>query len=119
MIHSIKLIAQTLSSVVARKNDFVARYGGEEFAILMTTSEQSSIELLAQHCLKRIRDLAIPHQFSATAEHVTISIGIATINVLPKAHPATLIKQADSALYQSKENGRDQYTFSSKLSMLT
>lgn len=112
----IKLIAQALSSVAARKNDFVARYGGEEFAILMTTSEQSSIELLAQHCLNRIRDLAIPHQFSATAEHVTISIGIATVNVLPKAHPATLIKQADSALYQSKEKGRDRYTFSSKLS---
>ncbi|PKG81728.1 hypothetical protein CXF85_17295 [Colwellia sp. 75C3] len=111
----IKLIAQALSSVVARKNDFVARYGGEEFVILMTTSDQNTVERLAQRCMKKIKDLAIPHQFSNTAEHVTISIGIATLNILPNVHPGTLIKQADSALYKSKENGRDQYTFSSVL----
>ncbi|WP_019026868.1 diguanylate cyclase domain-containing protein [Colwellia piezophila] len=108
----IKLIAQTLSSVVARKNDFVARYGGEEFVILMTTSDQNAVESLAQRCIKKIRDLAIPHQFSENAEHVTISIGIATIKALPNVEPTTLIKQADIALYQSKANGRDQYTFS-------
>ncbi|WP_057831525.1 diguanylate cyclase [Colwellia sp. TT2012] len=114
----IKLIAQALSSVVARKNDFVARYGGEEFVILMTTSDQNEVENLAQRCMKKIRALAIPHQFSDTAEHVTISIGIATINVLPDVHATTLIKLADLALYQSKENGRDQYSFSSVPSML-
>lgn len=108
----IKLIAQTLSSVVARKNDFVARYGGEEFVILVTTSDKKAIESLAQLCIKKIRDLDIPHQFSENAEHVTISIGIATIKALPNIEAATLLKLADSALYQSKENGRDQYTFS-------
>ncbi|PKI17484.1 diguanylate cyclase [Colwellia sp. 12G3] len=111
----IRLIAQALSSVVARKNDFVARYGGEEFAILMSTSDKSTVESLAQHCMNKIRDLAIPHQFSDNAEHVTISIGIATIKALPNGNPATLIKHADSALYQSKAKGRDQYTFSSEL----
>ncbi|MCJ8294297.1 MAG: diguanylate cyclase [Colwellia sp.] len=114
----IKLIAQALTEVVGRKNDFVARYGGEEFVILMTTSDNNVVESLAQRCMQKIRDLAIPHQFSETAEHVTISIGIATINVLPKIDATTLIKQADSALYQSKENGRDQYTYSSVPSML-
>jgi len=114
----IKIIAQALSSVVARKNDFVARYGGEEFVILMTTSDQSEVESLAQRCMKKIRQLAIPHQFSSTADHVTISIGIATVDVLPSAHPGTLIKNADSALYQSKEKGRNQYSYSSVPSLL-
>ena len=114
----IKIIAQALSSVVARKNDFVARYGGEEFVILMTTSDQSEVESLAQRCMEKIRQLAIPHQFSSTADHVTISIGIATVDVLPSAHPGTLIKNADSALYQSKEKGRNQYSYSSVPSLL-
>lgn len=108
----IKLIAQALSSVVARKNDFVARYGGEEFAILMTTSDKIAAENLARQCIEKIRDLAIPHQFSETAKHVTISVGIATIKVQPNIEAVTLLKKADSALYQSKGNGRDQYTFS-------
>lgn len=114
----IKLIAQALTAVVGRKNDFVARYGGEEFVILMTTSDHNAVESLARRCMQKIRDLAIPHQFSETAENVTISIGIATIDVLPNIDATTLIKKADSALYQSKENGRDQYSYSSVPSML-
>ncbi len=114
----IKLIAKALSSVVARKNDFVARYGGEEFVILMTTSDKNVVENLAKRCIDKVRRLAIPHQFSDTGDHVTISIGIASIEVLANQHPSSLIKQADSALYQSKENGRNQYTYSSVLAKL-
>ena len=114
----IKLIAKALNEVVARKNDFVARYGGEEFVILMTTSEKSVVENLAMRCIEKIENLAIPHQFSDTAEHITISIGIASIGVLANQQPSSLIKQADSALYQSKENGRNQYTCAPILSKL-
>ena len=107
----IKLIAKALSSIVSRKNDFVARYGGEEFVILMTTSDKNMIEEIAQRCIKKIRELDITHQFSETCERVTISIGIATIEALPEIKAETLLKKADSALYQSKENGRNQYSF--------
>ncbi|MBU2870868.1 diguanylate cyclase [Colwellia sp. E2M01] len=107
----IKLIAQTLNSIVARKNDFVARYGGEEFVILLTTSDQETIESIAQHCIEKVRALAIPHQFSETADHITISIGMATLTALPHVSSSTLIKQADTALYQSKEKGRNQFTY--------
>ena len=111
----IKLIAQALSSVVARKNDFVARYGGEEFVILMTSSEEKMVESIAQQCMKKIKELAIPHEFSESGAYVTISIGISTTRVVTNVEPATLIKQADSALYSSKEKGRNQYSFYSGL----
>lgn len=114
----IRLIASALSEVVARKNDFVARYGGEEFVILMTTSERSVVENLAKRCIEKIEKLAIPHQYSDTAEHITVSIGIATLEVLANQKPSALIKQADSALYQSKENGRNRYTCAPVLSKL-
>jgi diguanylate cyclase (GGDEF)-like protein len=84
----------------------------------MTTSEQGVVENLAKRCIEKIKQLAIPHQFSDTAEHITISIGIATIDVLANQQPSRLIKQADSALYQSKENGRNQYTYAPILSTL-
>ncbi|TYK64745.1 diguanylate cyclase [Colwellia echini] len=109
----IKAIAQVLSSVVTRKNDFVARYGGEEFVILIASPDHHAIENLAQQCFEKVRELAIPHLFSDVSEHVTISIGIATIKVLPHVSKDTLIKQADLALYKSKENGRNQLTYAS------
>lgn len=111
----IKLIAQTLSSVVSRKNDFVARYGGEEFVILMTTSDQAEIEAIAKLCMDKVRKLAIPHQFSESHEHVSISIGIASIKGQANIASSSLLKQADSALYHSKQNGRNQYTFHSMI----
>ncbi len=107
----IKLIAEALNSAVARKNDFVARYGGEEFVILITASDQNMVENIAKRCMDKVRELNIRHQYSETAEHVTISIGIATLKALPNIEEATILKQADSALYQSKKNGRNQYSF--------
>jgi diguanylate cyclase (GGDEF)-like protein len=76
------------------------------------------VENLAKRCIEKIEKLAIPHQYSDTAEHITVSIGIATVDVLANQKPSALIKQADSALYQSKENGRNRYTCSPVLSKL-
>jgi diguanylate cyclase (GGDEF)-like protein len=53
----------------------------------------------------------MPHANSLTAPHVTISIGVTTGQV---AHPQTwedYLKRADEALYMSKQNGRNRYTY--------
>ncbi|MBE0437263.1 MAG: diguanylate cyclase, partial [Methylomicrobium sp.] len=54
-----------------------------------------------------VADLQIPHLGSEATGFVTISIGIATAAPFHKYPPESLIKTADIALYQVKENGRN------------
>jgi diguanylate cyclase (GGDEF)-like protein len=89
----------------ARSEDTVSRYGGDEFLYLLTPlHEQKDIAMIAAKILKaiqapcdvRVRDLIINPTLEA-------SIGI---SVFPKdgATAAALIKRADEAMYEAKEN---------------
>ncbi|TQV88249.1 diguanylate cyclase domain-containing protein [Aliikangiella coralliicola] len=105
----IKAVAKALQTVVNRSSDLVARYGGEEFTILIIGLKKIDTIKVAQNCLNVVRALAIPHAFSKSADHVTISVGICTMPASPKAKADTLISQADVALYEAKHNGRNQF----------
>ena len=89
--------------------DLVARFGGEEFFVAMPDVDQHA----AAHAAERIRT-AIE---GATVDlpgggevKVTVSIGVA-IATGADSDAETIIKRADSALYQSKESGRNRVSF--------
>lgn len=89
-----------------RESDTVARLGGDEFAIILTqTQGQSEIEEVA---LRIVGDLAAPFKLDAGIVHVSGSIGIA---IYPDAgkDTDTLTHNADLALYQAKDSGRNTY----------
>ena len=85
-----------------RTSDVAARYGGEEFALLLPNTKASGGVQVAERVNAFIDGLAIKHEFSDVASHVTVSIGIATISANPSQSMADLLKQADIALYQQK-----------------
>jgi diguanylate cyclase (GGDEF)-like protein len=107
----LKIIASTLVNSISRAEDFVARYGGEEFAIILPNTDASGAMILADKLLENIRACQIPHSNSSIANHVTISIGVTTGNVVHSQNGTHYIKKADKALYMSKTNGRNRYTF--------
>ena len=113
--YCITAVAQSLQGVVSRAADLVARYGGEEFAILLPETSSDEAKRVAEISLRNLAARAIPHANSSVSEHVSLSVGICTLIVTPDAQAATLISQADQALYHAKRHGRAQYCHFSDL----
>ena len=107
----LKIIAETIKKTLLRPDDFVARYGGEEFAVVLPYTDESGSRFIAEKILNNVQERNIPHEKSETADHVTVSIGLTTTNAKYSPNGDDYLKQADKALYQSKQNGRNQYTF--------
>ena len=105
---SLYQVAQAIKSVLKRPTDFVARYGGEEFVILLVNTQQSGAKLIAEEIRKAVLDLKIPHS-SGDEEFVTLSLGISVAEThYSEMTTKLLVEQADKALYQAKDNGRNQ-----------
>jgi len=104
-------IANILSKNISRSNDCVCRYGGEEFAIILTNTTSEDAKVMVDNLLEKINNFNILHETSETAKIVTLSFGVYSLIPLRATTPESLIKEADTALYQSKNNGRNQATF--------
>ncbi|HVC54803.1 MAG TPA: EAL domain-containing protein [Stellaceae bacterium] len=100
-------IAKRLIDCV-RDADTVSRQGGDEFVVLLSDAKQRKD---AATTAKRIlRMVAKPHCVDRRDLHVTASIGV---SLYPDdgLDAATLIKNADIAMYHAKANGRRNYQF--------
>ena len=105
-----KLLQSIASRLVecVRGADTVSRQGGDEFVVLLSELEQSED---AVHTARRmLQVVAEAHSIDQHDLHVTTSIGV---SVYPDdgLDAETLIKNADTAMYQAKENGRQSYRF--------
>lgn len=103
-------VAKALKESITRDDDFVARYGGEEFAIILPNTGENGACIIADKILENVIALNIPHQESKLG-CVTISVGVTTGNVEHARDSSDYIKFADDALYMSKRNGRNRYTY--------
>ena len=103
----LKKVADSLQKTVHRPSDLVSRYGGEEFVIILPDTTSEGAIAVAEKMLKHITDLQIPHENSDSADHVTLSIGVATLCPEEGSSPDELIEAADRVLYKAKDNGRN------------
>ncbi|MDR2594209.1 MAG: GGDEF domain-containing protein, partial [Fibromonadaceae bacterium] len=107
----LRAVAHALSQCVSRDEDFIARYGGEEFAFVLPNTDKNGAQAIAEKLLEKMHKCNIPHKASEVADYVTVSIGGATGIVKHSQHARDYIKAADKALYESKKNGRNRYTY--------
>jgi diguanylate cyclase (GGDEF)-like protein len=106
----LKQVAKCLEETAKRDTDIVARYGGEEFAIVLPETGEKAAFDMAEAVRARIDSENIPHKSSKVADHVTISVGVATWLPEKSSKVDMLLAAADEALYKSKETGRNQVT---------
>lgn len=104
-------VAQTLQNSARESGNLVARYGGEEFGIILPNCEGNVAWQVAETIRKNIESLQIPHHRSHVSDHVTLSIGGASLIPQDDDTPQTLIQAADRALYHAKQAGRDRCIF--------
>lgn len=100
-------IAKRLVDCV-RATDTVSRQGGDEFVILLSDVQQP--EDAAVMANRMLHVVAQAHSIDQRDLHVTTSIGV---SIYPDdgQDAEALIKNADTAMYQAKENGRQNYQF--------
>ena len=90
----------------ARPNDEVGRYGGEEFAVLLPGTTLLQAKLIAERMRVRISKMEV--DVDGNRIHVTASFGVACYPSPDVEAMSDLLKTADHALYEAKENGRNQ-----------
>ncbi len=102
----LKAIAKSLKDR-SRKANIIARYGGEEFCIIIPGMKRDDTIKYAE----RLRDMISHLKFTTDKGEVvklTMSAGIVTIEDVSSQNPGDFVKAADSALYRSKNDGRDR-----------
>ena len=104
----LRQVGSVLKDSLKRAGDVVARYGGEEFVIVLPATSFADATSVGEKVRSNIELLKIVHQRSEVSEHVTVSIGIATVIPEKSMIAASLIEQADKALYQAKRQGRNR-----------
>jgi diguanylate cyclase (GGDEF)-like protein len=105
----LKDVSKIIGDSLQRDSDFVARYGGEEFVCVLPKTDSQGAQMIAAHLIEQFKQAALPHKYSNIADYLTMSIGIATSQPDNVLSPETIIKQADSALYVSKQTGKNSF----------
>ena len=98
-------VARRLQTCV-RLSDTVSRQGGDEFVVLLTEIDEVQDAVLTAG--KIIETMAPPHVVGGNQLHVTFSIGI---SIFPDngLDVETMLRNADTAMYQAKKTGRNHY----------
>ncbi|MCK5809090.1 GGDEF domain-containing protein [bacterium] len=102
----IRFMARILKGSI-RKVDIAARYGGEEFVLVLHNTPIEGAYELADKLRKNIQDSRIPADGNNLS--ITSSFGVSVFPDRAK-NGGDLVKTADTALYFSKENGRNSVT---------
>jgi diguanylate cyclase (GGDEF)-like protein len=100
------MAAERIVSCV-RDDDLVGRISGDEFVVVSSGIDHDSAHELADRVRQAFRQ---PFELGAGEVFVTVSIGITLTDHDERREPAILIQEADTAMYRSKDAGRNTVT---------
>jgi len=108
---TLKIVAKTILSSVKRPNDLAARWGGEEFVALLPNTNFNGAMSVAENIRKAVANSEITRIDGSEPLTVTISIGVTSIIPTTADSVFEFVQQADKALYEAKESGRNRVCY--------
>ena len=105
---ALRKIAGLIKDCVHRKSDLVARYGGEEFCVVLPDTSSENAHQIAEKIREKVFAEKIDRNPIQGLKWITVSIGIKTLIVDEGIDIPIVISQADAALYQAKNAGRNR-----------
>ena len=105
----IVMIADIMRNMVQNSSIFCARFGGDEFIFIMDSCEPGDVEKTASELKIKITEKNREHLYSEASDRVTVSQGYCFGTPDGNQSFNDFIHTADEALYEVKENGRNNY----------
>lgn len=107
----LKIVGNTIRDIALKYNALPIRHGGEEFVVICSASTPSNkVVDIAEEIRSRIEKNSIKSPDSVETENITVSIGISYQSFQEKQSYDSYLKEADEALYHSKQTGRNKIT---------
>ena len=100
---TLALVAQLIEKN-SRKPDFIARYGGEEFIMILPNTNSDEAMVMAE----KIRIIIANSGFNHHGDSINLTISCGMSQFSEDDTDVSVFERADQALYQSKEQGRNQ-----------
>lgn len=102
----LKKISAALKSFADDFNGHAIRYGGEEFLVIVPSEVELDPLVLAEQIRYSVQDLKLPHP-AKNINFISVSVGATSGNSNSEQSESNWMRAADTALYESKNNGRD------------
>lgn len=103
----LKEIASILKSTSKRSTDYIARIGGEEFILILPDADEAHAKEFCEKIRQQMQSLSVVVDENTVLENITFSFGVSTMVPTEEMWPKSALKQADDALYEAKESGRN------------
>lgn len=107
----LKQVAEIIQKSIRPDNDLAARYGGDEFALLLPGYDKNSACTLAKSICLQIRALKFNNTVAGSPGGLTMSLGVSLLIPDADTDTDTLLSSVEVALYQAKNEGRDQAVY--------
>jgi len=105
----IRQVSQVMLDVV-RTTDLAARYGGEEFVLMLPDTNMNTAMAIAERIRLQIAEQE--YEYNGEPVRLTVSLGVAEFIPAVDQNTFTFINRADTAMYDSKHEGRNRVTAS-------
>ncbi len=104
----LRQVARVVALTFRRAGDLAARYGGEEFGVILPGATAKQALLYAERLRRNVWRQRITHERAPVGSTISLSAGVASLEVVANASEEHLLMAADEALYQAKSAGRNR-----------